>query len=103
MKKVIDRKIYDTETAEPIASEHWGCNGDFKAWDETLYRTSRGSWFLYGVGGPMTKWSEPAPGGGTSGGSDIVPLTEKQAFEWCQRHQKLSMIEMYFSDFVELA
>jgi hypothetical protein len=56
MRRVIDRKIYDTETAEEIADVSAPCNdsGDF-AYEEThLYRTKNGRWFIAGNGGGST-------------------------------------------------
>jgi DNA polymerase III sliding clamp (beta) subunit (PCNA family) len=78
MKKVINGKLYDTETAELIGTG--GSNGrsrtDFQWCDESLYKTKNGRFFLAGYGGPMTRYSR--------GGEDIIPLTEKEALQWCE-------------------
>ncbi|NLI12909.1 hypothetical protein [Pelotomaculum propionicicum] len=54
-KKVIDRKVYDTDTAELI-HEYWNGYGnqDFKFLSEDLYQTKKGNFFLLGSDGAMT-------------------------------------------------
>ena len=51
MKKIICNAVYDTETAEMIERHTSGCFGDPKGYEETLYRTSDGKYFLYLSGG----------------------------------------------------
>ena len=84
MKKVINGKLYNTDTATPLASrcEH---HGDFRSVDESLYRTKKGSYFLAGSGGPMSKYAV-ACDNGWSGGSDIIPITEEEARGWAERY-----------------
>lgn len=103
MKRVVGGKLYDVEKAEALASASWGYSGDFEAFSETLYKTSNGRFFLAGEGGPKTKYGEPAPGGGTGGGSDIIPLTEERAAAWCERHDEIDVLEEHLPDFVEEA
>ena len=87
MKQVIDGKRYDTETAERVAYDDNSLPvNDFNNWDETLYRTKNGRWFVHGRGGPLTRYAEPV-GNGWTGGQEIRPLTETQARTWCEHHQ----------------
>jgi hypothetical protein len=97
MKKIVNRKCYDTEKAEEIAS--YGNNfggGDFRDMDEALYRTKKGSWFLAGEGGPMTKYSKPC-GNMTQGGKDIFVLTNEEAREWLEEHGETEALEEHFA------
>ena len=58
MKKIINGKKYDTDTAQELAS--WDNGGgwrDFHHCEETLYRKKTGEFFLFGEGGPMTKYA----------------------------------------------
>lgn len=104
MKAIIGRKVYDTEKAQEIAHYSSPDNpGDFRRYEETLYLTPRGSWFLAGEGGPMTKYARPAAGGGTCGGSAITPLTPEEALQWLEGKQFISEIEEYFGSEVEEA
>ncbi|MEG0774375.1 hypothetical protein [Clostridium sp.] len=97
MRKVIERRVYDTETALIIA-EYWNGLGrnDFGYFEETLYRTKKGSFFLYGSGGPLTRYSESS-GNQTWGISTIIPLSHDEAYDWLERHNEIDAIEEYFS------
>lgn len=86
MKQVIDGKIYNTETAHAIADHDNGRPlSDFNSACETLYRTTRGRWFLHGKGGAMTRWRSSS-GDMWAGGEGILPITEAEAIAWCEEH-----------------
>lgn len=51
MKKIICKVEYDTETAELIAKVTNGEFGDPAGFEESLYKTPDGKYFLYGFGG----------------------------------------------------
>lgn len=97
MKAIIDGKRYNTETATEIGRtcSDYGRN-DFKWWEEALYKTSKGQYFLAGRGGPMTSWAESL-GDGTSGGEGIRLFTEKRAREWAERYLKPEDVEAHFA------
>jgi hypothetical protein len=85
MKRIIDGKRYDTDTATRIAAAESSCNpGDFHYWAETLYMTKKGAFFMQGEGGALSRWSEPVGSNGRGGGSGIRPMTETEAREWCE-------------------
>ena len=87
MKKVIEGKLYNTETAEELASWHNGCSySDFNYCKEDLYRTKKGNYFLHGEGGAMTRYSESCGNNSRCEGEDIIPLTESEAKEWAEGH-----------------
>jgi len=101
MKRIIDGKRYDTETAEMVAEDSNGyAYSDFNHCEETLYRTQRGNWFLYGEGGPMSKYSQ-AVGDMRGGGSAIVPLSADDARSWLENAGKTDELERYFPDSIE--
>ena len=84
MKKVIEGKLYNTETADSLAE--WGnglCYTDFNFLSETLYRTKKGKFYLHGCGGARTRYSE-AYGNCRGEGEDIVPLSEAEARKWVE-------------------
>lgn len=56
MKKVINRKVYDTETAKPVCVYTYIFSGDFQRVTETLYRKKTGEFFLHAVGGPVSRY-----------------------------------------------
>ena len=98
MKKVVDGKMYNTETAEWIASYDNGLSrNDFGFCWEDLYRTKKGAFFVYGRGGALSRWSQSC-GNGRCGGSGIEPLAEFEAREWCETHDvDADTITKYFT------
>ena len=51
MKKIICKKEYDTETSEIVKKVTFGEFGDTNGYEETLYITADGYYFLYVNGG----------------------------------------------------
>lgn len=103
MKRIIEGKVYNTETAEQVAYWDNGYYGnDFKRCEEGLYRTERGAWFLAGEGGPMSKYARPS-GNMTSGGEGLEPISEKEAQDWLESHDFTDELEQYFKDKLEEA
>lgn len=87
MKKVIDGKIYNTETATEIARWDNGMsNNDFGWCDESLYVTKNGAYFVYGAGGALSRWSAPCGNNGAQGGKNVEVLTKAEALRWCEEH-----------------
>lgn len=87
MKKVIEGKLYNTETAQELGYvEPAGYNSsDFNYFRETLYRTKSGKYFLHGEGHGNSRYGEWH---GNSGGwgEQIRPYTPVEAREWAEEH-----------------
>lgn len=79
MKKVVDGRVYDTETAAML---HGWSNGhycdDFHFCRETLYETGKGNLFIHGEGGAPSPHAEFS-GRASTAGSNIRPLTVEEA------------------------
>lgn len=58
MKKIICKKVYDTETAELVKKQTFGYFGDPAGYEETLYKTPEGYYFLYVNGGAESKYTK---------------------------------------------
>lgn len=103
MKEVINGKVYNTETATEVA-EYWNqlAHGNFYYFEENLFITKKGSWFLYGKGGAYSKYGT-CYGNYSKWGEKIIPLTEEEAFKWCEKYNELEAIEEYFPDYIEEA
>ena len=86
MKKIINGKRYDTETAERVGSDSYSYPNDFHYWEEELYRKKTGEFFLYGTGGPLSKYREQISLNNWSGGSKIIPLAYAEAQKWAEEH-----------------
>lgn len=87
MKKIINNKVYDTETAQELASwaNTWDTR-DFHHVCETLYRKRTGEFFLCGEGGPMTQYARTIGQNEWLGGEKIFPLSAENARKWAEEH-----------------
>ncbi len=99
-KKIINGKLYNTETATLVGE--W-CNNnstnDFKYCEENLYRKCTGEYFLYGEGGPLSKYSKSYGDNSWGYGYAITPLSEEEAKQWAE--DRLSTDE-YIAEFGEV-
>ena len=87
MKKIINGRMYNTDTAKRLCSaDNGGSCRDFSHWEEELYQKKTGEFFLYGEGGPASKYSRSCGQIEWCGGCDITPMTEQQAREWMEQN-----------------
>ncbi len=88
MKRIIEGRVYNTETASFVCdcSPAGFHRGNFEWEDTGLYRSPRGTFFLAGEGGPLSRWAEPEGHSGKRSGSGIRVLEEIEARELCERH-----------------
>lgn len=56
MKKIICKVEYDTETSELIAQNTFGNFGETNGYEESLFKTKDGKFFLYVNGGADSKY-----------------------------------------------
>ena len=76
MKKIICKKEYDTENAKLLKKYTAGAFGEPEGYEERLYQTPLGAYFLYVNGGE----SSPHPK------EDIKRLSKDKAEEWLAKH-----------------
>lgn len=76
MKKVICKKEYDTETATLIKKCAIGSYGDPAGYEESLYQTPSGLYFLYVCGGVDSPYPE----------EDILRLAKAKVNDWIETH-----------------
>lgn len=87
MKKVINKKLYNTETAEKLGEyEPNPYHSDFHWFCETLYRTKSGNFFLHGDGNAASKYSRSCGQNEWCSDEKIVPLSYDEAQEWAEKH-----------------
>ncbi len=85
MKKIINGRMYNTDTAKRLCGADNGCScRDFSYWEEALYQKKTGEFFLYGEGGPMSKYSRSCGQNEWCGGYEIKPLSNEKAREWVE-------------------
>lgn len=102
MKKIINGKLYNTETA--TEKGYW-CNSsnsrDLDFCSETLYLKKTGEFFLHGEGGAMSKYSESLGNNSWGGGEKIIPLTYDSAKDWAEENLGAVEYEEIFGAVVE--
>lgn len=94
MKKIINNKVYDTDKARHLGSD--GGGDGFNHWTEELYQKRTGEYFLYGEGGPATRYATSIGNNSWSGGNKIIPLTFSKAREWAEDHLNADEYEAIF-------
>ncbi len=102
MKMIINRKMYNTDTAQKK-----GCWGnelsitELGHCTEILYQKKTGEFFLFGEGGPLSKYAKPSGNSSWRSGSDITPLTIEDAKEWAEGHLTADAYEELFGSVAE--
>lgn len=96
MKKIINGKRYDTDTAKVIAEHEEGYVGDFAYYRETLYKKRGGEYFLHGYGHAASKYAESLGDNRWGAGESIVPLTYDTAREWAEANMDADAYEAEF-------
>ena len=76
MKKIICKKEYDTETATLVKKVVVGYFGDPAGYEEILFQTPEGLYFVYGVGGETSKYPT----------EDIQRMAKTKVKEWMENH-----------------
>ena len=95
MKKIINGKSYNTDTATFIGEYAVGRDGDFAYFCERLYRTRKGQYFLYHEGGPNSKYGKWECGTGYWT-KDIELLDEEEAKAWGEQYMDADEYEEVF-------
>ena len=76
MKKIICKKEYDTETATLIKKYTVGTFGDPAGYEEVLFQTPEGLYFLYVDGGEQSPYPT----------EDIVRIAKTKVNAWIDEH-----------------
>ena len=76
MKKIICKAEYDTANAELVAKFTSGELGDPKGYEESLYKTPDGKYFIYVNGGAESEYPE----------ENIKRLAQTKVNDWLTAH-----------------
>lgn len=96
MKKIINGKKYDTDTAKCIGCENnIGCGNDkvlsctdYSFWETCLYRKKTGEYFTY--------YHE------VKGDKEVItPISEEEAMKWCEIHMSVEEYEEIWGEVEE--
>jgi hypothetical protein len=72
MKKIICKKVYDTENSTLMKKVTYGYYGEENGYEESLYKTEEGLYFLYVNGGKNSKHPK----------EDVVRMGAEKAKAW---------------------
>lgn len=101
MKKIINGKLYNTDTARRLAS--WD-NGEFyndlSFISEGLFQKKTGEFFIHGEGGAKTKYAKCTSDAWRSGEA-ILPLSYEAAQKWAEEHTSCDVYETIFGEIPE--
>ena len=76
MQKIIRKKVYDTKTSTIIKKFTVGNFGDAYGYEETLYKTDDGYYFLYTNGGNKSPYNT----------ENIKSIPKTKIDEWLNNH-----------------
>ena len=76
MKKIICKKEYDTETATLVKKYTYSYFGDPAGFEECLFQTPGGLYFLYVCGGKASPYPT----------EDILRLAKTKVNDWMENH-----------------
>jgi hypothetical protein len=87
MKKIIDGRLCNTETAKELGI--WNndlSHSDFDWCAESLYLTRAGQYFVHGRGGARSRYAERVEQNTWSGGESIYLVSRIEAMKWAETH-----------------
>lgn len=86
MKKIINGRLYDTETAKELAAVDNGYGVGNAFYSKTaLFQKKTGEYFIYGEGGPMSEYGDSV-GYNRTWGCRFEPVDEFDAQKWVEKN-----------------
>lgn len=98
MRKIINGKMYNTETAEKLTSWEHSYRSQVDWYEEMLYKKKTGEYFLYGNGNAGSKYARETSQNCYSPDETIIPITESTARRLVERN---ASVEEYIRIFGE--
>jgi hypothetical protein len=92
-----DEKEYDPQSSEELA--RWNpaeLSGGFWREIEILYKTQKGNYFILFQGGLFSRFHADLNSNALPGSPLIKPITEQEAFAWCQETGNYDAIDRHF-------
>lgn len=102
MKKIINGRLYNTETAKKCGEyEPNPYRSDFNWFCESLYQKKTGEFFLHGDGNAASPYSKSCGQNEWCGAEIIKPMSYSEAQEWAERHLTGEQYEQIFGEVSE--
>ncbi|MHC5373571.1 hypothetical protein ACYSNU_07180 [Enterococcus sp. LJL120] len=96
MEKIIEGKIYSTETAILIADWSYGYRNDAKYIHEELYLSKKGQWFIFGEGESSSDYGLQVATGTFSSSEKLYLVDEEDAKDFLEEHGDADIYQKYF-------
>ena len=96
MRKIINGRLYDTNTAKQLTSWTGGRPGDTSFYNEELYIKRNGEYFLHGNGGPSSPYHESPELNSWVAGEDIHPIPLEEAKKVANEHLDVDEFQKVF-------
>ena len=96
MKKIINGKVYDTDTAKRKGVYNHSCPNDFNYFSELLYLKKPVNTFCTAKVARPSKYARSAGQNSWSGGEQIIPLSYDAAKEWAEERLDADEYEAIF-------
>ncbi len=103
MRIIRRRKIYDTKISKEMVRYHLHNRNNISWFDEALYLTNNGCWFVAGEGGPLSAYGIDLGRGEKEGGKKLVPMSIDEVITWLEIRCEYALLEAHFSDYLEYA
>lgn len=102
MKKIIEGRVYNTDTAELVGEWANTYNTrDFNFCIEKLYRKKTGEFFIHGRGGAMSKYAVSVGSNTMCGSEQIRPISFEYAKRWAEEKLTADEYEKLFGEVAE--
>lgn len=89
MKKIINNRVYDTDTAKLIWMRKYdGSPRDFEYFEEGLYLKRNGEYFLGGWGNGLSHYGKAVRHNEWQPGERITPLPYERARKWAEENME---------------
>jgi len=97
MKKIINGKKYDTDTATFICSYVFSNRMDFHFYRKALYQKKTGEFFFYREGGPLSCMAKSYGNNNVGGSDEFIPNVSKdEAIKFCEENMNVDDFEKKF-------
>lgn len=96
MERIIRGRRYNTATAEAVAEHEYVHPSDLEWMHEVLYRKRTGEYFLWGAGGPRSKYRKRVKKDVFDSGESIKPITLDEAKVFIKKY---GTVETYKNQF----
>ena len=102
MNKIINGKVYNTDTARKIGTwSNGAARTDFSWVEESLYQKKTGEFFLHGQGGANTRYAQQLEASHWTGGETISLISYDSARQWADDHLTAEQYQAVFGEVAE--